>query len=79
MFGKNTVTGTPTAFNRTPDGDLIVSLRDAGGTISLMVSGDLADQTELILFNRRRERRAVTLTLEFDPDTGWISGFSVIS
>jgi len=80
LFNKNTVTGTPRSFHRDGDGGLLVTLHQADGEdISVFVYDELASQLELLLFQRRMEKRPVTLTLEYDPRTGRVTNFSIVS
>lgn len=78
LFNRNTVTGRPTTLHRRfDDGALMVTLQLGGGPITLLVFGDLADQIEVVLVARRGRGETGALTLEYDPATGVVIGFSV--
>ncbi len=82
FFKRNTLTGTPTAFNRNMDGDLVLNIAasDGSGTYVFIAYGDVADQIERLLFNYRRNLRAVTMTIEYDPQDGQtVLNFSVVT
>lgn len=72
------ITGTPTSFSRVGD-ELYVTLLEQDSPITLVVTGELADRLESVLFSRRKERRALLLTLVYDPATGRVTDFSVLS
>lgn len=81
LFDPNTITGTAISFHRNfEDNGLSVTIREANNTdTTLLVYDGLADQIERVLFERRRRRQPVTLTLAFNPATGTVTNFSVIS
>lgn len=72
FFKRNTLTGTPAAFHRTIDGELVLDIAasDGSGTYVFIAYADLADQIERLLFTYRRNKRAVTMTVEYDPQDG---------
>ena len=72
FFKRNTLTGKPVAFNRNIDGELVLNIAasDGSGTYSFLSQDPLASQIEGRLFTYRRDLRAVTMTVEYDPTDG---------
>ena len=75
LFRKNTVTGTVRNFNRGDDGSLSVTIERSAGTLTLLVYGELADRLELVIFQGRERKQAITVTLEYDPRSGRVVSF----
>ena len=59
---------------------LNIAASDGSGTYVFIAYGDVADQIERLLFNYRRNLRAVAITIEYDPQDGQtVLNFSVVT
>jgi hypothetical protein len=82
LFKRNTLTGTPVAFNRNIDGELVLNIAssDGSGTYVFIALEPLASQIEGRLFSYRRDLRPVTITVEYDPQDGQtVLNFSIVT
>lgn len=80
LFTPNSVTGVAVAtYRNLESGALYVTLRRTDGDITLLVGGELADQIEVLLIQRKRRRQQTVLTLVYDPTTFAIVSFAVVS
>lgn len=80
MFSKNSMTGTPVSFNRDMYQQLILTLNARSGTYVFMAHGELADRLETTLFTYRQQNRAITITVQYDPNDGQtITSFSIVT
>jgi hypothetical protein len=82
LFKRNTFTGTPVAFNRNIDGELVLNIAasDGSGVYVFVAYEPIASQIEGRLFSYRQHMRRVTITVEYDPQDGQtILNFSMIT
>ena len=75
LFRKNTVTGTVRNFNRGDDGSLSVTIERSAGTLTLLIYGEVADQLELVIFQRRQRKQATIVSLQYEPTSGRVVAF----
>ncbi len=77
LFRKNTVTGPIKTFNRGSDGSLSVTIERGTGTLTLLVYDEVADQLELVIFQRRERKQTTTVTLQYEPSSGRVVAFEM--
>jgi hypothetical protein len=74
------MTGTPVSFNRDMYQQLILTLKAKSGTYVFVAYGELADRLETTLFTYRQQKRAITITVQYDPSDGQtILSFSIVT
>lgn len=81
LFNPNSVTGRVTSTYRNFESNELYIKLDLGNAkeITLIVRDALSDQIENLLVQRRSRGETATLTLVYEPQTGEITSFSVLS